>query len=96
MNDEPNNWVTQLQTRLIWDHKKDGTELKSDEKEMCRLVGDLSTPPGRKANAMKHYCKLRHLTIRERGQLQSFPDDYKFVGRPTEKSRQIDTAFQYI
>jgi DNA (cytosine-5)-methyltransferase 1 len=78
--------------RLIWDHNKEGTDLKSDEKDMCRLVEDLPAKTVRKANAIKHYCKHRCLTIRERARLQSLPDEHKLAGRSSEKSDQIGNA----
>ena len=39
-----------------------------------------------------HYPEPRALTNRERARLQSFPDDFKFIGSPSEVRRQIGNA----
>ncbi|WP_205684268.1 DNA cytosine methyltransferase [Clostridium formicaceticum] len=39
-----------------------------------------------------HYPEPRPLTNRERARLQSFPDDFKFIGSVAEVRRQIGNA----
>ncbi|MEM3448602.1 MAG: DNA cytosine methyltransferase [Candidatus Methanomethyliaceae archaeon] len=39
-----------------------------------------------------HYSELRALTNRERARIQSFPDEFEFVGSVTEVRRQIGNA----
>ena len=52
----------------------------------------IQTMPNHAATSMCHPTELRALTVGECAAVMEFPRDWKFVGTPTEKMRQIGNA----
>lgn len=50
------------------------------------------TMPNHAGTSMCHPTELRALTVGEMAAVQEFPQDWKFVGSPTDKCRQIGNA----
>lgn len=73
----PNSWYSQAYARL---HKR----------ATARTITTFFHNPG--SGRFTHYSQVRTITVREAARLQSFDDDFEFIGYPSHHERLIGNA----
>ncbi|KAL9186423.1 hypothetical protein ACHAXT_005661 [Thalassiosira profunda] len=76
----------------VWDHIREGTELREKCDNDYVLDPNLPANTIRKGNQIRHYKHQRYLSVRERARLQSFPDTVRFAGTKSQMFDQIGNA----